>query len=284
MPFKFVRSILRSLPLVGVLVLGGALGVTGGGFGGRSQSEPPPSSSSTPSPSTTVVSPTPSTSSDEPWTWEGVLIVVAVVGGLVVFGALSEAREERRRDSKAVRVQLLLSNGADVKRALRDLAASHDPDAPGALAKLLHETASLLLSRRATFEYGASSVESGKSTSDADGLVGRWAIEARAAFETQTTSSYQDGKVRSGFVHSASKASTPRGVWLAVTLAVATSEASLPAAAGDVTRDVEALLRSLSALDPARLERLEVVWSPDGDGEFLDEDEALARYKTLAPL
>ncbi|WP_165794166.1 DUF1517 domain-containing protein [Deinococcus aerius] len=111
----------------------------------------------------------------------------------VLLSALYEGWAGRRRGTQAVRVQVLFGNGEDVKRQLQLLARRHDPDAPGALAILLRESALLLLRHKADWAYGTVERRAATGEDEANATVGQWATAARAAFETQTTSQYQNG-------------------------------------------------------------------------------------------
>jgi len=113
--------------------------------------------------------------------------------------------------------------------------------------------------------------------------VGQWATAARAAFETQTTSQYQNGDLAGGHEHVVVPARAG-GLYLAVTLAVSTTGLEAAQEMGGPARDVEAALLALSGVGSEHLLRLEAVWSPDGEGEFLSETQAIMRYPTLAPL
>lgn len=133
------------------LLLGGALAVTGGGFGGSSLE-----SSSIWGPSSSSPSGTGSGSySDSEWTLGEVLFVMGLFVAFAVVSSLIDWVRARRRSPQAVRVQLLLTDGARVRAGLQNLAALHDPDCPGGLLTRLRESALLLLLRhRGNWGYG----------------------------------------------------------------------------------------------------------------------------------
>ncbi|GGO35917.1 DUF1517 domain-containing protein [Deinococcus humi] len=295
LPVPLLRS-LRVLPLLSALLLGGALGVTGGGFGGTT-AHPAPAAAPPPGRPASVPSSTYSTSSPAPagpqasatstagTSW-GLVVGLGVVGALLAFGfvcALYEEGAGQPRGAQAVRVQVLFENGENVKRQLQLLARRHDPDAPGALATLLRESALLLLRHKADWAYGTAERRAAPGENEANSLVGQWATAARAAFETQTTSQYQNGDVAGGHEHVVVPARTG-GLYLAVTLAVSATGLEAAQEMGGPARDVEAALLALSSVGSEHLLRLEAVWSPDGEGEFLSETQAILRYPTLAPL
>ncbi|BDP44180.1 hypothetical protein DAETH_41490 (plasmid) [Deinococcus aetherius] len=291
---------LRLLPLLSALLLGGALGVTGGGFGGTTshsstsshatpQSRPAPVPSPTYSPSVVTTSSTsvPTTSTPSPgssWSFTAILVVVGALLAFLLLSALYEEWAGRGRGAQAVRVQVLFENGEEVKRHLQRLARRHDPDAPGALAILLRESALLLLRHKEDWAYGTVERHGAAGEDEANSLVGQWATAARATFETQTTSQYQDGDAAGGYEHDTSAGGRTGGLYLAVTLAVSTAGLEFAPETGETVRDVESALLALSGVGSGQLLRLEAVWSPDGEGEFLSEEQAIRRYPVLAPL
>ena len=48
--------------------------------------------------------------------------------------------------------------------------------------------------------------------------------------------------------------------------------------------EARAALQTISAVSAGDLIRAEVVWSPDMEGEFLSEDEAIQKYPKLTKL
>ncbi|BDP44460.1 hypothetical protein DAETH_44290 (plasmid) [Deinococcus aetherius] len=202
----------------------------------------------------------------------------------MVITSLIDLWKARRRSPQAVQVQLLLADGEEVKRQFQRLARRHDPDRPGALATLLRESALLLLRHKSDWTHGTLERRRVGSLPRAAQVVGTWAAHARAAFETQTTAQYQDGDPSGGLERDSSYQGKTGGTFLAVTLAASTVDTSYASETGDGAGAVEAALLTLTGVDAGQLGRLEVVWSPDGEGEFLNENEAIRRYPDLAPL
>ncbi|MFC4456360.1 DUF1517 domain-containing protein [Deinococcus sonorensis] len=213
-----------------------------------------------------------------------ILLVVGTLLAFVLFAALYEAWAGRRRNAMAVRIQVLFEHGEDVKRSLQRLARRHDPDAQDALITLLRESAQLVLHDREDWAYGTVDRQAVVGEDAANSLVGQWATTARAAFETQTTSQYQNGDASHGYRHEPSTPGKVGGLYLAVTVCASTSGLTFPEAPGETARDVETALQTLCGVESGQLLRLEVVWSPDGDGELLSEDQAIRRYPTLTPV
>ncbi|WP_034384638.1 DUF1517 domain-containing protein [Deinococcus sp. YIM 77859] len=220
------------------------------------------------------------------------LVILTVVGfmrrslgsggggrGLAGMGSLSGT-------AQAVSVQLLLAEGDEVKRALQQIARSGDPDTNEGLARMLQEAALVLLRHPERWVYGNVERAQGPASS-ADSQVGAWATEARAAFTEQTTSNYQNRDPYSGFSQRQDYTfqKDVGDLYLAVTIAVAAHAlGNLPPAGVTTLPEVRAALMAISSVNPGDLIRAEVVWSPDVEGEFLSEEEAIQKYPKLTKL
>lgn len=187
--------------------------------------------------------------------------------------------------AQAVSVQILMAQGDEVKAALQQVARNGDPDSNEGLARMLQEAALVALRHPERWVYGNIERAQGPA-SVADNQVGSWATEARAAFTDQTTSNYQNNDSGSGYSHHNASFNHDAGdLYLAVTIAVAAySLTNLPAAGHTTAADARAALGAISSVNPDDLIRAEVVWSPDNEGEFLSEDEAIMKYPKLSKL
>ncbi|GGJ22484.1 DUF1517 domain-containing protein [Deinococcus roseus] len=177
--------------------------------------------------------------------------------------------------AQAVKVQILLAEGDEVKAAMQRIAQTGDASSNQGLASMLNEAALNVLRHPDRWMYAYLDTGSGNE-GQMDGKVRAWAAEARSDFTEQTTSNYgkyqrTDAKFEKG------------GVYLAVTLMAASS--NLPALSKDVSpTSVREVLNILAGLSGTGLVRIDVVWSPDQEGEFLSEDEALIKYPELTKL
>lgn len=200
-------------------------------------------------------------------------------GGLAMLGGSSGI-------AQAVSVQLLMAEGDEVKAALREVARTGDPDTNAGLARMLQEAALVALRHPERWVYGNVERAQG-SASSIDSQVGSWATQARAAFTTQTTSNYQNKDPHSGFQQDKNYSfrGDPSDMYLAVTIAIAAQTLkNLPPAGVTTTAEARAALSAISSVHPDDLIRAEVVWSPDVEGEFLSEDEAIQKYPDLTKL
>lgn len=199
--------------------------------------------------------------------------------GLGALGSLSGT-------AQAVSVQLLLAEGDEVKKALQRVAQNGDPDTNEGLARMLQEAALVALRHPERWVYGNVERAQGAPNS-ADSQVGAWATEARAAFTEQTTSNYQNKDPKTGFARrdDYQYKGEAGDMYLAVTIAVAAHAlGNLPPAGVTTAAEARAALSTISSVNAADLIRAEVVWSPDVEGEFLSEDEAIMKYPKLTKL
>lgn len=218
------------------------------------------------------------------------VVIFMVVGGMrrSMGGArgLSGGVGSLSGTAQAVSVQLLLAQGDEVKQGLQRVAQTGDPDTNAGLARMLQEAALVALRHPERWVYG--NVERAQGApSAADSQVGAWATAARASFTEQTTSNYQNRDPNSGYTHRNDYTFKPDGtdLYLAVTIAVAAHTlGNLPPAGATNAEEARAALEAISSVNPDDLIRAEVVWSPDAEGEFLSEDEALVKYPKLSKL
>ncbi|WP_407570521.1 DUF1517 domain-containing protein [Deinococcus altitudinis] len=224
----------------------------------------------------------------------GSIVLVAVVIIVVVLlmrrgmagGAKGILGGTSGGTAQALSVQVILTEGDEVKKALQKVAQEGDPDTNDGLARMMTEAALVLLRHPERWTYGDVQRAQGSSDS-ADSQVGNWATQARAAFTEQTTSNYQNKDAKTGFEHKGDYAfkKDTGDLYLAVTLAVAAvTLTGMPPAGTTNAAEVRAALSAISGIGPGDLIRAEVVWSPDADGEFLSEDEAIMKYPAATKL
>ncbi|GAA5501518.1 hypothetical protein Dxin01_01250 [Deinococcus xinjiangensis] len=232
----------------------------------------------------------------------GLGIVPLIIFGVVIFMVVGGMRRAMSGGSRglgnlggmsslsgtaqAVSVQILMAEGDEVKNALQRIAQTGDPDTNEGLARMLQEAALVALRHPERWVYGNVERAQG-SASAADSQVGAWATEARAAFTDQTTSNYQNNDPSTGYSHRTdySYKKDVGDLYLAVTIAVAAHAlGNLPPAGVTTAAEARAALSAISSVSPDDLIRAEVIWSPDTEGEFLSEDEAIVKYPKLTKL
>ncbi|WP_339097230.1 DUF1517 domain-containing protein [Deinococcus sp. VB142] len=229
----------------------------------------------------------------------GMGIVPLIIFGVVVFMVVGGMRRSLGGGARglgslgsvsgtaqALSVQLLLAEGDEVKSEMRRIAREGDPDTNAGLARMVQEAALVALRHPERWVYGNVERAQGAASSAAN-QVGAWATEARAAFQEQTTSNYQNQDPNSGFQRRTDYSYNKEAgdLYLAVTIAVAAHTlGNLPPAGATTAAEARAALLAISGITEGDLIRAEVIWSPDTEGEFLSEDEAIVKYPKLSKL
>lgn len=229
----------------------------------------------------------------------GMGIVPLIIFGVVVFMVVGGMRRSLSGGSRglgslgsvsgtaqALSVQLLLAEGDEVKSEMQRIAREGDPDTNAGLARMVQEAALVALRHPERWVYGNVERAQGAASSAAN-QVGAWATEARAAFQEQTTSNYQNQDPNSGFQRRTDYSYNKEAgdLYLAVTIAVAAHTlGNLPPAGATTAAEARAALLAISGITEGDLIRAEVIWSPDTEGEFLSEDEAIVKYPKLSKL
>ncbi|GEM47352.1 DUF1517 domain-containing protein [Deinococcus cellulosilyticus] len=210
-------------------------------------------------------------------------IIFVIVIAMVIMSAMQKMRKGGAAgvaggygpQAQALKVQILLAEGDEVKRAMQHIAQTGDTSSAQGLARMLNEAALNVLRHPDRWMYAYIDAATGHQA-QMDGQVGAWAAEARSDFTEQTTSNY-------GKFQRTTSNQEKGGFYLAVTLMAASS--SLPQISKEVTpQNVQQAVTTLASLSGVGLVRIDVVWSPDQEGEFLTEDEALMKYPELTKL
>ncbi len=176
----------------------------------------------------------------------------------------------------AERLQIMLSPAREIKMSLQRTAQFGDASSNAGLAQMLREAALTLLRHESAWCYG-SLVQQHMPVGTAERQVAAWAAEARSLFTYQTTSNY------GGYSSGPSGPVSAGGQYLVVTIAIAAG--NLPKVTGRAdSASIRQTLLALSVLRGGDLLRVEVVWSPDAEGEFLSEDDAIRLYPNMEKL
>lgn len=229
----------------------------------------------------------------------GMGLVPLIIFGVVVFMVVGGMRRTLGGGSRglsslgsvsgtaqALSVQLLLAEGDEVKSEMQRIAREGDPDTDAGLARMVQEAALVALRHPERWVYGNVERAQGAANAAAN-QVGAWATEARAAFQEQTTSNYQNNDPNSGFQRRTNYSYDKEAgdLYLAVTIAVAAHTlGNLPPAGATTAAEARAALLAISGITEGDLIRAEVIWSPDTEGEFLSEDEAIVKYPKMSKL
>ncbi len=209
----------------------------------------------------------------------GIVLIVVVLGAfaLVRYLRRGKARGPGGADasgSGALRVQLMLLQGDEVKRELHQIASTGDPTTPRGLSNMVRESILSLMRRPERWVYATVEDASGSESASSQ-RVESWATTARAAYRAETIRN--DAQART-----VEYQPTAGGTYCVVTVVVAARDFLMPSVTLPVeSNEVRAALTAASGVSPESLIAAEVVWSPDADGEFLTEDQALRLYPSL---
>lgn len=208
-------------------------------------------------------------------------IIFIVIVMMVIFQAMQKQRRGLAGgaaygpNSKALKVQILLAEGDEVKRAMQHIAQTGDTSNSAGLARMLNEAALNVLRHPDRWMYATLESTQGNH-GQLESQVGMWATDARSRYTDETTSNY--GKFTRGTTDE-----EKGGLYLAVTLMAASP--NLPNLPTEVNAsNVKAALTALAGVPASGPIRIDVVWSPDQEGEFLTEDEAMMKYPELTKI
>jgi uncharacterized membrane protein len=210
-------------------------------------------------------------------------ILVLVVGAVIVGYFLISMRPNLRKNTLletgaggagALKVQLMLLEGKEVKAELRRIAEAGDTSTPQGLSNMLREAVLSALRHPERWVYANVEQARGNDSVSAQ-RVSSWATAARAAYKVETTSNH-------GEVQHTDYAAPTGGIYCVLTLSAAARDFLLPVITPPVElEEVRAALNALAGVNGDALISAEVVWTPDATGEFLSEDQALRLYPTL---
>ena len=210
-------------------------------------------------------------------------VLVLVVGVLIIgyffvsmrprFGK-NTLLETGAGGAGALKVQLMLLEGEEVKAELRRIAEAGETSTPQGLSNMLREAVLSALRHPERWVYA--NVEQARGSDSASAQrVSSWATAARAAYKIETTSNH-------GKLQHTDYAAQKGGIYCVLTLSAAARDFLLPVITPPVElEEVRAALNALAGVNGDALISAEVVWTPDATGEFLSEDQALRLYPTL---
>lgn len=185
----------------------------------------------------------------------------------------------------------LLAEARGLQAELNHIAETADTNSPEGRAEVLQETTLALLRHPEYCVYAGSATQQARLGS-AEAQFNRLALAERSKFTEETLSNFNNQL----------KAATPKsalpaadggqldnptrlitegpGEYLVVTLLAATlGNLQLPAI--NNTDDLRQALRSLGAIPSERLLAIEVLWTPQAEGDTLTADDLLAEYADL---
>jgi uncharacterized membrane protein len=220
----------------------------------------------------------------------GLFIMLAIAGFLVrtfqsVMGGASTddsvGYSTPASKLSVAKVQVgLLAQARDLQKDLNKLANSADTGTTAGRAKVLQESTLALLRHPEYWVYGASeSLEAGVDVVEAK--FNQLALSERSKFTAETLSNV-DNERNQATTSSAidlAKDSTPNEYIMVTIIAGAMGKLSLPKV--NDAQTLEQAIRQIGALGGDRLLALEILWTPQADGDTLSTDDILTYYPDI---
>lgn len=179
----------------------------------------------------------------------------------------------------------LLAEARDVQSKLDALAETVNTDTDSGRMHLLQETSLELLRHPQYWTYGKTSTQQAK-LDRAEAVFNQLSLAERGKFTTETLSKVNNQLRQSPTnpaLNSTGELATverERAEYIIVTLLVATTRSiQLPKINGDT--DLRQALQTLGSIDASALVAIEVIWTPQADGDALTTDDILAHYPDL---
>jgi uncharacterized membrane protein len=223
------------------------------------------------------------------------LITLAIAGYLFrtfqnTFG--SDAGSEENPGIAVAKVQVgLMAQARNLQLDLDRIAFNADTSTESGRAKILQEVSLTLLRHPEYWVYGSVSTDTPK-LSGAEAVFNRLTMAERSKFTEETLSNI-NGQVKQPKLASAAEGSTltPQSPaellamnadaeYVVVTLLVATTaKLQLPKINGE--NDMKQALQQIGSLAASGLLAIEVVWTPQADGDCLTSDDIMASYPDM---
>ncbi len=226
-----------------------------------------------------------------------VLIFFAVASFLVqAFRRTRESGELGGYDAvsnptlSVAKVQVgLLADARELQADLNKLALSADTSTPAGLSQVLQETTLALLRHPEYWTQASVGVEQARLAS-AEAEFNRLVLAERSKFSRETLSNVnsqlRQAPIDAVLVGSDGESALTNspiadpGEYIVVTLLAAT-QGQLPLPKVNSTEDLRQALGILGGVSGDRLLALEILWTPQADGDVLTRDDLIAEYPNL---
>jgi uncharacterized membrane protein len=219
------------------------------------------------------------------------LIMVAVGGYLLqsfrrVTGGDSFEGDTYNPQVSIAQIQVgLLADARNVQTKLDSLAKTINADTATGRMHLLQETSLELLRHPEYWTYAKTSTQQAK-LDRAEAVFNQLSLAERGKFTTETLSNVNnqlrqaDSTAQLTAGGELATVEQERGEYILVTLVVAaTRQVQLPKINGEA--DLRQALQTLGSLDASALVAIEVIWTPQANGDSLTTDDILTYYPDL---
>eukprot|EP00882_Tetradesmus_deserticola_P001291 GHRQ01001395.1.p1 GENE.GHRQ01001395.1~~GHRQ01001395.1.p1 ORF type:complete len:412 (+),score=136.93 GHRQ01001395.1:119-1354(+) len=214
-------------------------------------------------------------------------LVVAASAATGMLKGSGEAWETAGGGGKPTltRVQVgLLSLARELKHDLDRMAARADTSSSRGLHNLLQEVVLALLRNPSYCVYGAASQRTCDSTSSLETAFNKASMKERSKFEQETLVNVSGAAPsRSNFKRAGNISSKPDEL-VVVTLLVATDGAVDAPAKIDSLASLQKVLQALGGLQQEQVLGVELMWTPQAEGDYFTRDELITDYPSLRQL
>ncbi|MFN5516465.1 MAG: DUF1517 domain-containing protein [Cyanobacteriota bacterium] len=222
-----------------------------------------------------------------------IIVVIAVAN--IVMGALrgagggsmgGSALESDNPPVSIVQIQVgLLASARELKKELDDLALSADTSTPEGRVAVLQEAGLALLRHPEYWVYGSSDSDQGL-LSAAEAKFNQLSLMERSKFSAETLTNVNNQlrqsqhKSLTGDAAELAAIQNGGGDYILVTI-IAAALGNLTTKPVNDSSDLRQALQSLSSVGADRLLAVEVLWTPQADGDTLTQDDIIAAYPDL---
>jgi uncharacterized membrane protein len=223
-----------------------------------------------------------------------ILIFIAIANFLVQsFRRISSGNDEEsvsysNPKISVARVQVgLLAQARDLQTELNELAHTADTNTAEGRAQVLQESTLALLRHPEYWVYG-SAISQQAALEAAEAKFNQLALGERSKFTEETLSNVNNllreaspkASLPSANGELSTQVSPDPGEYILVTLVVG-ADANLQLPAINSSDDLRQALRQIGSLSSERLLAVEVLWTPQAEGDTLTTDDILAQYPDL---
>lgn len=180
----------------------------------------------------------------------------------------------------------LLATARELQRELNELGLSADTGTPQGRAMLLQEVTLSLLRHPEYWVYGSTESQVAP-LSMAEAKFNQLALGERSKFTSETLSNVNNqlrqaasGNLIAGKGGELANSPDSSGDYILVTLVVASIGRAELSAVND-SSEMRQVLQQIGAIDSDRLLAIEVLWTPQAEGDTLTTDDILAGYPNL---
>ncbi len=175
----------------------------------------------------------------------------------------------------------LLADARNLQTELNQLAEAADTGSPTGRSQVLQEASLALLRHPEYWVYGGTETQEARLAL-AEAKFNQLALAERSKFTEETISNYnnllrhsEDKKALSG-----TENNLEPGRYIVVTILAGTlGKLSLPAI--NSTEDLRQALRQIGSISSDKLLAIEILWTPQAEGDSLSSDEMIAEYPNL---